>query len=350
MSTRRIAVVLFNLGGPDSLRAVRPFLFNLFNDRAIIDLPNPLRFFLARIISGRREKTAQGIYEHIGGRSPLLELTREQASALERALSDIGQVKTFVAMRYWHPFSTETAAAVKSFGPDRIVLLPLYPQFSGTTTGSSFKDWDGAARRVGLNAPGPRICCYPNLSGLRLAHASLIREGLEEARKSGTPRVLFSAHGLPKKVIAKGDPYQWQVERCVESVVSELGDEIADWTICYQSRVGPLEWIGPSTDEEIRRAGSDGVPVVVVPIAFVSEHSETLVELDIEYRHLAESAGVPAFVRIPALNATETFIEGLAETVRQTVGRSGICPPGEDGSRICPREFSRCPAAMQDRA
>ncbi|MBL26552.1 MAG: ferrochelatase [Rhodospirillaceae bacterium] len=346
VKTGRTAVVLFNLGGPDSPQAVRPFLFNLFNDRAIIDLPNPLRFFLAKLISGRREKTAQAIYDHLGGRSPLLDLTKEQAAALEGALADLGEVKVFVAMRYWHPFSVETAADVKRFSPDRVVLLPLYPQFSGTTTGSSFKDWDQAARKVGLTVSGPRLCCYPQLSELCQAHAALIAEHLEEARQYGKFRVLFSAHGLPKKIIAKGDPYQWQVERCVEGVVSALGDRSLDWSICYQSRVGPLEWIGPSTDEEIRRAGAEGVALVVVPIAFVSEHSETLVEIGIEYRHLAESVGVPGFVRVPALNAADVFIRGLAGMVRESADQSGVCPAGRKGTRICPKEFGRCPADL----
>src|SRR5581483_3136248 len=177
--------------------------------------------------------------------------------------------------------------AVAAMAPAQIVLLPLYPQYSTTTTASSLASWHAAARAAKLEGETRAICCYPAERGFVEALADLLRAEL--ARWSGKPpRILFSAHGLPKKVIARGDPYQWQVERTAGAVAAALGAAAPDWVVCYQSRVGPLEWIGPSTEAEIRRAGKDGVPVLVAPIAFVSEHSETLVELDIEYRHLAE--------------------------------------------------------------
>ncbi len=345
----KLAVVLFNLGGPDRPEAVKPFLFNLFNDPAIIGLPNPFRWLLAKLIAARRAPVARGIYAQIGGGSPLLELTRAQAAALEARLADDGAVRVFIAMRYWHPMSDRTAAEVAAWAPDEIVLLPLYPQFSTTTVASSVKDWTLAARRLGLAAPTRTVCCYPTEAGWVRAQADLLSEALAGLREGGqTARVLFSAHGLPKKVIDAGDPYQWQVERTAEAVVEALPAairETLDWQVCYQSRVGPLEWIEPSTEDEIARGGADGVPLIVVPIAFVSEHSETLVELDIEYAELAEAKGVPAYVRVPAVGTTEPFITGLAETVRMArAGPAGaVC--SQAGGRVCPPGFARCPVA-----
>ena len=338
----KLAVVLFNLGGPDSLGAVRPFLFNLFNDRAIIGAPGPLRWLLARLISTRRAPVARRIYAEMGGRSPLLELTRDQASALHDRLAEKGEVRVFIAMRYWRPMADETAALVKAFDPDKIVLLPLYPQFSTTTTGSSVDDWRRAAGRAGIDAPTTAVCCYPVQRGLIAAQAKLVRAGLEEARAAGAPRVLFSAHGLPERIVEGGDPYRWQVEGTAQAVVREVGIADLDWVVCYQSRVGPLRWIGPSTADELRRAGQDRAPVVVVPIAFVSEHSETLVELDIEYKALADAEGVPAYVRAPAVGVVEGFIDGLAEVVGAAEENPSPMVGGEDGAR-CPSTFSGCP-------
>lgn len=338
----RLAVVLFNLGGPDSPDAVRPFLFNLFNDRAIIGLPGLLRWPLAQLISRRRAPVAQEIYAHLGGKSPLLELTQAQAAALAGELVGEDTVEVFVCMRYWHPMSDAVAAAVKDFGPEEIVLLPLYPQFSTTTVASSLEDWRRAAARVGLSAPSRAVCCYPTESGWIAAQAALLRDALAEVE--GPARVLFSAHGLPKKVVDAGDPYQWQVEQTAAAVVAALGGH-DDWTVCYQSRVGPLEWIGPATEDELARAGADGVGVVVVPIAFVSEHLETLVELDIEYREEAAKLGVPGYVRVPAVGTHPDFIGGLAELVRavrrapETAGPYG----GASGTRLCPAGGSGCP-------
>ena len=247
----RVAVILFNLGGPDKLESVQPFLFNLFQDPAIIGVPQPFRWLLAKLISSRRAPIAQEIYEHIGGKSPLLELTHEQADALETECGDLGDVKAFICMRYWHPMSPEAVANVKEFAPDKIVLLPLYPQFSTTTTGSSIKDWLNQARKVGLTAPTVEVCCYPREAGWISAQAKLVAETYAKSNGDKKPRVLFSAHGLPKKVIEKGDPYQWQVEQTSAAVVEQLSIEGLDWVVCYQSRVGPLEWIGPSTEDEI---------------------------------------------------------------------------------------------------
>jgi ferrochelatase len=332
------AVVLFNLGGPDSPGSVRPFLVNLFSDPAIITQPNPLRWVLARIIAGRRAPLARAIYAKIGGRSPLRENTEAQAYELEEALG-IGY-RCFIAMRYWHPRSDETAAAVKEWEPDEVILLPLYPQFSTTTTASSLADWERAARRIGLVAPVRALCCYPREDGFVTVVAELVAAALAEAGERPR-RILFSAHGLPEKIVAAGDPYQWQVEQTVERVVALLARSGLDWTICYQSRVGKLAWIGPSTDSEIARAGRDGVAVIVVPIAFVSEHSETLVELDIEYRHLAERSGVGGYFRVATVGSAPSFIDGLAALVRRSC--RGVM--SGEGERICPGSFGRCPMA-----
>jgi protoporphyrin/coproporphyrin ferrochelatase len=344
-----VAVVLFNLGGPDRPEAVEPFLFNLFSDPAIIGAPGFVRRPLARFISRRRAPVAREIYAKMGGGSPILPNTEAQAAALEAELKTRGiEAKTFIAMRYWKPFAHETARAVAAMKPKQIVLLPLYPQYSTTTTASSLADWSAAARAANLAAETRAICCYPAERGFIAAVVEKIRAEL--ARWQGPPpRLLFSAHGLPKKVIKRGDPYQWQAEHTAAAVAAALGDAATDWVVCYQSRVGPLEWIGPSTDTEIRRAGIDRVPVMVVPIAFVSEHSETLVELDIEYRHLAEKAGVPRYVRVPTVSAQQTFMDGLAGLVAQALKKPAPIQP--DGSaRICPAEFGRCALPPRPRA
>jgi ferrochelatase len=335
---------LFNLGGPDGPEAVAPFLFNLFSDPAIIGLPGLLRRPLARLIVRRRAPIARKIYAQIGGGSPIRANTEAQAKALEARLRAAGiDAKAFIAMRYWRPLAAEAVRAVAAARPARVVLLPLYPQFSTTTTASSLASWRAAARAAGLEADTRAVCCYPAERGFVEALAEAIREAL--AGWSGPPpRLLFSAHGLPKKVLRRGDPYQWQVERTAAALAAALGDAAADRVVCYQSRVGPLEWIGPSTDAEIRRAGQEKKPVLVVPIAFVSEHSETLVELDIEYRHLAEAAGVPRYGRVPTVSARDAFIDGLARVVSEALARPAAIAP-EGGMRICPAAFGRCAMA-----
>ena len=343
-----VAVVLMNLGGPDSLAAVEPFLRNLFRDPAIIRAPAPVRWLLARTISRRRGPEARDIYRAIGGRSPLLAETEAQAVALRSVLGDLGEAEVVVAMRHWHPMSDEAAGQIAALRPDRIVLLPLYPQFSTTTTASSLAAWHHAADAGGIAAPTQAICCYPRAEGLIEAHAALIEPLLASAAEAGEPRVLFSAHGLPKRVVARGDPYQWQVEETARRIVSRLGREDLDWRVCYQSKVGPLAWLAPSIAEEIDRAGRDRVPVLVAPIAFVSEHSETLVELDITYRAHAERAGVPAYHRVAALGTQPAFIAALADLVRGAVagmGEGGL--QSGEGGRLCPAGHRRCPLAVR---
>jgi ferrochelatase len=245
-------------------------------------------------------------------------------------------------MRYWHPLTDETARDVAAFKPDSIVLLPLYPQFSTTTTGSSKKAWDAAAARIGLRVPTRFACCYPRQSGFVEALADLVATKYREAATHGKPRVLFSAHGLPKKVVTGGDPYQIQVEITAARVAEKLGIPDLDWVVCYQSRVGPLEWIGPYTEDEIDRAGADKVPVVLAPIAFVSEHSETLVELDIEYRELAHEVGVPFYVRVPTVSTHPAFIAGLAAIVRAAAAEPAGSFADAGQKRLCPPQCRKC--------
>ena len=345
----RTAVVLFNLGGPDSLPAVGPFLYNLFRDPAILNLPQPWRGLLARFIAWRRGPAARAIYARIGGRSPILAGTEAQARALEAELGGPESCKVFVAMRYSAPFVDDAARAVAAYAPDSIVLLPLYPQFSTTTTASSMTAWREAAGRAGITAPSYGVCCYPIDEMWISAQAALVGRAFDQAGARGQTRILFSAHGLPRKVVAKGDPYRWQVEQTAQAIAEALAAErgmSVDSVVCYQSRVGPLEWIGPSTEDEIRRAGADGVPVVIAPIAFVSEHSETLVELDIEGRDLAESVGVPAYIRVPAVAVDAAFINGLGRLVRDLSQREPgrLCPA--TGTRLCPSTFSQCAAGQ----
>jgi ferrochelatase len=337
----KLAIILFNLGGPDSPEAVEPFLRNLFSDPAIITLPWALRKPLASFIARRRAPIARKIYDHLGGRSPILEETQKQARALEAALNSANiEARAFVAMRCWHPFSDDTALAVKNFAPDHIVALPLYPQYSTTTSASSFKDWDRAAKKAGLSQPLTRICCYPDQPGFIGAAAAKIRAAMADAKPGLSYRLLFSAHGLPKKTVAGGDPYQWQVEQTAHALVDALGIENLDWRICYQSRVGPLQWLEPATDAEIARAGREGLGLIVAPIAFVSEHSETLVELDIEYEKLARRAGVPDYRRAATVGADPAFIAGLAELVRRAATVTGTINSGD--GRFCPAQFCRC--------
>jgi len=351
----RTAIVVLNLGGPDRLEAVKPFLFNLFYDPAITEMAAPFRWLFAKLLTAKREKAVQANYALMGGKTPLLAETRAQMEALEAALADQGELRCFMAMRYWHPLSEETVAEVAAWRPDRILLLPLYPQYSAATTGSSLDAWRHAARAAGLDTPTRTLCCYPLEPGFVRAHATLIREAWPKAQAAGRPRLLFSAHGLPEAFIKKGDPYQWQIEQTCAAVAEALAIADLDWQICYQSRVGPQTWIGPYTDKEVERAGADGVPLVLCPIAFVSEHIETLVEMDDEYAALAARSGVPTYVRVPTLSAHSEFIEALATLVRRHLAASAALPLcGADLTRTCPAYFRRCPcrerAAVPDRA
>ena len=332
----KLAVVLLNLGGPDGPAAVRPFLFNLFRDPAIVRLPAIARYPLAALIATTRTRTAQANYALMGGASPLLPGTEAQGRALAAALTAQApaiETKVFVAMRYWKPFAKETARAVAAFAPDRVVLLPLYPQYSTTTTASSLKDFKAAYRGPGeVN----EVCCYPTAIGLVEAHATAIRDTWFAAGKPSNIRLLFSAHGLPQTVVDGGDPYRAQVEATAAAIAARL-PELPDWRIAFQSRVGRLKWLEPATDAEVRRAGTEGKGLLVAPIAFVSEHVETLVELDHEYARLAGEVGCAPYLRSPAPGVRAPFIDDLA---RAALAAAGAVKPF--GPWLCPAGLSQC--------
>ncbi|AIF81314.1 ferrochelatase [endosymbiont of Acanthamoeba sp. UWC8] len=343
MNKFKKAVVLFNLGGPDSLDAVKPFLFNLFYDKAILNIPNPFRFLLAIFISSRRAEYAKKIYEKIGGKSPILELTKLQADALELSLNKESgnEFKVFIAMRCWHPLTEDVVSRVKDFNPDEVILLPLYPQFSTTTTASSISHWHKTAHKFNLHAPSRTVCCYPQNQGFIDAYVDLTRKKYEEAVNIAHPIILFSAHGIPLNRVKAGDPYEWQVNQTVKAIVEGLNIENLDYKICYQSKVGPLEWLKPATEDEIIKASTDKKPIVVVPIAFVSEHSETIVELDMMYKELAEQNSCPGYFRVEAVGTHPKFIEGLAELCLNQDNNSYI----NNNIKECSQKFSKCPCS-----
>tara|TARA_B100001123_G_scaffold1315_1_gene1856 strand:+ start:41 stop:1060 length:1020 start_codon:yes stop_codon:yes gene_type:complete len=334
------AVILFNLGGPDKLESVEPFLFNLFNDPAIISIPSVFRFPLAKLISKRRAPIAKNIYKEIGNKSPILELTQEQAKSLENSLSEKGDYKCFVVMRCWHPRAKNIIKEVKKYEPNEIILLPLYPQYSASTSGSSINEWKDICRKENYKVNTKTICCYPTENNFIESHVNLIKKTLKNI-KNNNFKLLFSAHGLPEIKIKKGDPYQWHVEQTVGKIMSKLTNENLDYIISYQSRVGPLKWIGPSTDDVIIKYSREKKGIIIVPVAFVSEHSETLVELDIEYKKLAEKNGCAFYKRIPALGIEENFIKGLKELVLQQETRGNFV-----SSVICPNKYTKCPCLV----
>ena len=349
---RKIAVVLFNLGGPDSKNAIRPFLMNFFMDPNIIRVPIPLRCFIAWAIARRRTKKQAGeSYHELGNRSPLLENSKLQAEALEHVLNKPASgalYKTFVCMRYWHPMSPQVVREVRDWGADEVVIIPLYPQFSTTTTWSSMGVWNKAAFQAGYEIPTSTLCCYPFNEGFIQASAEHIATEYQRARAEGHEkiRILMSAHGLPKSVIRDGDPYQWQCEETARRVIARVAEMLKidmsalDWLNCYQSRVGPQKWIGPATEDELKRAGQDKTAVLIYPHAFTQEHVETLVELDIEYREEAEHFGVPGYYRAKTVGTHPAFIEGLAQLVHEKTGTGTVTAEG--GQSLCPQNWAQC--------
>ncbi|MBU6339337.1 MAG: ferrochelatase [Rickettsiales bacterium] len=353
---KKTAIILFNLGGPSSLSEVKGFLFNLFNDKAIIGLPQPFRFLLAKFISSKREKKAQNIYESIGGKSPILDNTLNQAYNLEKELSYLGNFKTFVSMRYSAPLAKNVVKDVLKYDPTEVILLPLYPQFSTTTSGSSLGDFankiDRYFRKNNKKLNLKIVCCYPKEPDFIKSYALLIKQTLSKAYNNNLEefKFLFSAHGLPQKVINAGDPYVFQVEVTTKAIVENLAqllnvtvDKI-NFQICYQSKVGPLQWTSPSLDLTLRRTVLDKKIPVIIPVSFVSEHSETLAELDIEYKNLAKKMGAKNYLRVPALNSDGHFIKSLSEICKKVSATSDAkCFSAQGINRICPKTFSKCP-------
>jgi ferrochelatase len=332
------AIILFNLGGPDSLEAVQPFLFNLFNDPGIISLPTIFRYPLAKFISKRRTPVAKAIYSEMGGKSPILEETQSQADAIEKALKqETDEYKCFIVMRCWNPRAISVIKNVKEFDPQQIILLPLYPQYSNATSGSSIKEWLDICKKEKLGIETKTICCYPTEKNFILAYANLIKDKIN-LNKLAETTLIFSAHGLPENKIKQGDPYQWQVENTVNHLVKKLSIKNLNYILSYQSRVGPLKWIGPSTETIIKEEAKKQKIIVVVPVAFVSEHSETLVELDIEYKKLAIENGSKDYVRVPAVTVHKDFINSLKSSILSASNGDLFT-----SSITCLKKFKKCP-------
>ena len=341
------AVILFNLGGPDKLENVEPFLFNLFYDPAILNLPSFLRYPLAKLIANRRAPTAKKIYQELGGSSPILHLTEKQAAALEAKLNEddnSSRYKCFVVMRCWHPRAENVVNKVINYNPNEVILIPLYPQYSAATSGSSIKEWNNICKKNNFNVKTSTICCYPTDNNFVEAHKNEIMKKIE---KLNNFKLIFSAHGLPEKNIKMGDPYQWQIEQSVDKIVKVLNIKDLDWILSYQSRVGPLKWIGPSTEDIIIENSKLGKHIVLVPVAFVSEHSETLVELDIEYRELAEKNGCKNYSRVPALGTNKNYIKAMSNLIinkKDYYFNGDIFPPKIQ----CPNQFKKCPCLIHE--
>ncbi|MEM9216903.1 MAG: ferrochelatase [Cyanobacteria bacterium P01_F01_bin.150] len=324
VTTGRVGVLLLNLGGPDKIEDVRPFLFNLFADPEIIRLPAPwLQKPLAWLISTSRAKQSQENYKQIGGGSPLRRITEEQGEALQTVLQEKGQdAEIYIGMRYWNPFTEEAVEQIKKDGIDHLVILPLYPQFSISTSGSSFRlleeiwNKDSDFKKIRHTV----IPSWYKRQGYLKAMADLIAQELDKLEDPSDAHIFFSAHGVPVSYVEEaGDPYQREIEECVELIMRTL-DRPNDHTLAYQSRVGPIEWLQPYTDDAIADLAKKGVDrLVVVPISFVSEHIETLQEIDMEYREVAEEEGIEHFHRVPALNTHPIFIEDLADMVTESL-------------------------------
>ena len=351
-SLGRTAVLLFNLGGPESLDAVEPFLYNLFSDQDIMAFPPVLRTLLPRLITMKRAPTSRAYYRAIGGGSPLRAITDRQARALESALNegvpetDPPPFRVFVAMRYAPPRMAELVEEMRSYAPKKVVLLPLYPQRSTTTTRSSFREFLEIARsRLSLSDDALRvIAAYPAFPPYLAALAETVQTALDRIPPDEEPvDILYSAHGIPEARVRKGDPYQLDTETTVREVSALLGPHNPGRTLrthlAYQSRVGPMKWLGPETKETIRTlAGSGCRTLVLVPVSFVSDHQETLYEMDITYRKLARDVAIRTFERAPAINLLPSFTEALRALVFEAL--AGQCPT----SQPCNCRCGACPA------
>jgi protoporphyrin/coproporphyrin ferrochelatase len=332
MAQKKIGIVLFQLGGPDSLDAIEPFLYNLFCDPDIIDFPfaRIARQPLAKLISSTRARHVAHHYAEIGGKSPILEFTRRQAEALECELRREFDARVVMAMRYWRPFTQEAIATMAAHAPGEVVLLPLYPQYSKTTTGSSLNEWD---RRFQPNGWRPRVHVvrefYQDAAYLDAVVAA-VDASLRDFENAADVDMVFSAHSVPVAVIEQGDPYQRQIEDTVD-LVWQRGGWPARRHICYQSKVGASKWLRPSMHETVKNLAAAGSRhVLVVPISFVSDHVETLHEIDIEHREQARTLGITDFRMMPGLNDSPAFIGALAGLVRSQI--AGIEPALAAGS------------------
>jgi len=341
-TTRRVGVVLFQLGGPDSLAAIEPFLYNLFCDPDIIDFPFARigRKPLAKLISATRSRKVQHHYATIGGASPIRRFTERQARALEAELAELGlEARCFVAMRYWHPFTAEAVAQLRAAACDELVLLPLYPQYSSTTTGSSLNEW----RR--LFDEEITVHCVEYFYRNEMYLDSLVEKIDDALARFPVParaEIVFSAHSVPMAVIAKSDPYQWQIEHTVSLVMNRGG-----WTnrhrLCYQSKVGASKWLQPSLHRTLKDLAVEHVrEVCVVPISFVSDHVETLGEIDHEAREEARRLGISQFEMSNGLNDSPKFIQALSEIVLKAIGKEST----RNNSMAAPERNSAAPTLL----
>ncbi len=342
----RVGILLMNLGGPERIKDVGPFLYNLFSDPEIIRLPisslqKPLAWWISTLRSGKSEKA----YRSIGGGSPLRRITEQQARELQSSLREQGiDATSYVAMRYWHPFTESAVADIKADGISQVVVLPLYPHFSISTSGSSFRelrrlrDGDVDFQKVPLRC----IRSWFDHPGYIRAMAELISEQISLCELPDQAHIFFSAHGVPKIYVEEaGDPYQDEIEACSNLIMDELEKSLGNRnpsSLSYQSRVGPEEWLKPYTEDILQELGNKGVrELVVVPISFVSEHIETLQEIDIEYRDLAKNFGIVNFRRVPALDTYPLFIEGLVDLVKTSL----------EGPEVSLDEVAKLPSGLK---
>lgn len=319
---RKFAVVLLQFGGPDSLDAVEPFLFNLFNDADIVELPFGPRFqrFVAKIISSRRSKTVRVKYGEIGGKSPIVEKTFQQAKALQEYFNkeySEHPVIVKVAMRYWKPFTEQIIQELKDEQVTDVVLLPLYAQYSKTNAGSSYNEWDRMLKKLNALFNERRINEYRFYPKYLQALNERINEAVAKFKNKNDIFLLFSAHGTPVDMVERGDPYAHQIYETMEAVMDLRGRDLP-YMLSFQSKVGPKKWLTPATEETIKKLAKEGnTHLLIVPIAFVSDHIETLHELDIEARHLANEVGVKEFIVSEGLNDHPLFIQTLGEIAIQ---------------------------------
>ena len=316
-STNKHALILLNMGGPDSLEAVQPFLYNLFSDRELIQLPAGalLQKPFARLISYFRAKKVVENYRAIGGKSPLLEWTQKQAAGIAERLGE--GVVPCVVMRYWHPFASEALSELKANGITEATVVSMYPHYTGATTGSSVNDFKRTAAAIYPELKYRVVDQWHDWPLYLDSLANRVREGLETFHEltRDDVQILFSAHALPQKFIDRGDPYQRQVEETAQGVMERIGNYA--WSIAYQSRSGPVKWMEPGTEEEITRLAAAGhQSLLMVPVSFVSDHIETLEEIDMEYRELAVSSGIVNFCRAPSLNDHGDFLDAMAALVQ----------------------------------
>lgn len=311
-TSKPFAIILLNLGGPDTVDAVRPFLRNLFSDSTIIKLP--MQPIMARVISRSRAKKVRARYEAIGGGSPILRLTEAQAAGLESNLKDRGlDCRVYVGMSYWHPFIGETVERIVGDGFEQVLAVSLFPQYSKATTGACLSELKKAIDKAKKPLKLDTLESWFDDEGYLRALAGCVEAGLNKftPKQREAVTVLFSAHSLPQSFVDDGDPYPDEIAGTIDGVLARLGP--ITWRLAYQSRSGPVKWMGPQTDATIAEMGAVGVKnVLVVPISFVSDHIETLYEIDIMYKELALASGIEVFERSPALNSSKTFIEALA--------------------------------------